>query len=62
MGLGDDLLMESIKKNNEEIAKKQASGEKLSFSNWLVLLCQIGFLLCSIALAVYFIGLMFSLK
>lgn len=55
MGLGNNLMMESLKNNQEEIARKKASGEKLSFGNWLKLICHIGLLLCSIAFGIIII-------
>lgn len=51
----NDLIIESLKNNQEEIEKKQASGEKLSFGNWLKLICHIGLLLCSIAFGIIII-------
>lgn len=53
--------MESLKKNNEEIARKQASGEKLSFGNWFMLSMQIGLLLCSIVFSIFIIKLLFAI-
>lgn len=61
MGIGNDLIVEDLKKNSEEIAKKQARGERLSFENWIKLILRMGFLLCSIAFSIIIIKILFSI-
>ena len=55
MGLQNEMIMETLKKNSEEIARKKESGEKLSFKNWFLLICSIGLILCSIAFGLFII-------
>lgn len=61
MGIGNDLIVEDLKKNQEEIARKQAAGEKLSAGNWFKLIIQIGFGIISIIVSILIIGLCLSL-
>jgi len=60
MGVGNDYITESLKKNNEEIQSKRANGEKLSFGNYFLLVCQIGLLLCSIGFAIFILKFIFE--
>ncbi|MFA6918388.1 MAG: hypothetical protein WC285_06235 [Candidatus Gracilibacteria bacterium] len=61
MGLRNDLIMGNIKRNNDEIARKKATGEKLSFGNWFSLIGQLGLLLCSIFFGVIIIWILILL-
>lgn len=61
MGLRNDLLMEILKKNNAEIARKKTSGEKLSLGNLFYLICQIGLLLCSMVFGILIIWMLASI-
>lgn len=55
MGYGNDMLVDSMKKNLEEVARKQKAGEKLSAGNIFGLVIHIGLLLCTIAFSFFII-------
>jgi hypothetical protein len=61
MGIGNDLIVNSLKENAKEIKEKQARGEKLSIKNYLLLLMQLGFFVISAIVSIYIIKLCLEL-